>query len=60
MKLIQSINWLIEQYIRNAEILEEDIKKEQSTFNTYRKAKLGVYKTVIEDLQKILEEGESE
>ena len=55
MKLRQNVNWLIEQYQRNVEVLEQDIKDDKSTFNNFRQTKLGVYKAVIEDLQKVLE-----
>ena len=55
MKLIQKLNWLIEQYIRNIDLLEEDAKDDNSTFNTYRKVKMGVYKEVVNDLQLLLE-----
>ena len=55
MKLRQNVNWLIEQYQRNVEVLEQDVKDDKSTFNNFRQTKLGVYKAVIEDLQKVLE-----
>ena len=55
MKLRQNVNWLIEQYQRNVEIIEQDVKDDKSTFNNFRQTKLGVYKAVIEDLQKVLE-----
>ena len=61
MKLIQSLNWLIEQYRQNIEKLEEDRKQDAMTIsNAYRVAKIGVYSKVVEDLQAVLEEGEAE
>ena len=61
MKIIQNINWLIEQYRQNIELLEEDRRSEGTTIsNAYRCAKIGVYSKVVDDLQAVLEEGEME
>lgn len=61
MKTVQNINWLIEQYRQNIEKLEEDREQDAMTIsNAYRVAKIGVYSKVVEDLQAVLEEGESE
>lgn len=58
MKLIQSLNWLIEQYRRNIEILEEDRKQDAMTIgNAYRVAKIGVYSKVVDDLQMLFDGG---
>lgn len=61
MKLRQSLNWLLEQYIKIVEDLEQERREDRITIsNAYRTAKLGVYNKVIQDLQGILEEGENE
>ena len=61
MKLRQSLNWLLEQYIKIVEDLEQERREDRITIsNAYRTAKIGVYNKVIQDLQGILEEGEDE
>ena len=61
MKLRHSLNWLLEQYIKIVEDLEQERREDRITIsNAYRTAKIGVYRKVIEDLQEILEEGEDE
>ena len=59
MKLRQNLNWLLEQYIRKAERLEQDAA-DQMVGVSCLTGQLVAYKKVIRDLHEILEEGEDE
>ena len=62
MKLRQSLNWLLEQYLNAVEEIEQDRREDSGTTisTAYKTAKIGVYSKVIQDLTEILEEGEDE
>jgi len=53
----ENIEWLIGQYTETIERLERDAQ-EQSIGLTYVKSQIVAYKTVVGDLQTLLEESE--
>jgi len=55
----ENIEWLIEQYTETIERLERDAQ-EQSIGLTYIKSQIAAYKTVVGDLQTLLDESEDE
>jgi hypothetical protein len=55
----ENIEWLIEQYTDTIERLERDAQ-EQSIGLTYIKSQIVAYKTVVGDLQSLLDESEDE
>ena len=55
----ENIEWLIEQYTDSIENLERDAQ-EQSIGLTYIKGQIVAYKTVVGDLQTLLDESEDE
>ena len=55
----ENIEWLIGQYTDTIERLERDAR-EQSIGLTYIKSQIVAYKTVVGDLQTLLEESEDE
>ena len=55
----ENIEWLIEQYTETIERLERDAQ-EQSIGLTYIKSQIVAYKTVVGDLQTLLDESEDE
>jgi len=55
----ENIEWLIEQYTDSIENLECDAQ-EQSIGLTYIKGQIVAYKTVVGDLQTLLDESEDE
>ena len=52
--LTERIEWLIDDYQRRVEDLEEDLKEQK--VNMYLSGKLGVYAKVAQDLRDVLEE----
>ena len=55
----ENIEWLIGQYTDTIERLERDAQ-EQSIGLTYIKSQIVAYKTVVGDLQTLLDESEDE
>ena len=55
----KNIEWLIEQYTDTIERLERDAQ-EQSIGLTYIKGQIVAYKTVVGDLQTLLDESEDD
>ena len=56
MKLRQSLNWLLVQYIKTLDDLEYDIRNSENRVGTVRLAgQASVYRKVIEDLTGVLE-----
>ena len=54
--LTEGIEWLIDDYQRRVEDLEEDLREQK--VNMYLSGKLGVYAKVVQDLRDVLEEGD--
>ena len=59
MKLKQSLNWMLEKYIKEYDELTAEVFSENFG-RTFLSGKMVAVKNIIEDLQEILEEGEDE
>lgn len=59
MKLRQSLNWMLEKYIKEYDQLQTEMK-EQKFGRNFLSGKMIAIKDFIEELQEILEEGEDE
>lgn len=59
MKLRQSLNWMLEKYIKEYDELKAEVFSENFG-RTFLSGKMVAVKDFIEELQEILEEGEDE